>query len=191
MFYVSTRKECPKTICLFFLKRYFRKQRKQANCFLKGTVVKLHSAIKLFCLRQNKNDFIAKRSSGFQHFVQCKTCLHFVFGERICLHLFLTLFYVDLLTRLLVELLKFIQTYLQSNFHVVMLSCYHTFMLSKIHVVMVSRFQGFMLSRFQGFKVSCCQDFKISRFYVVKVAILLETNLSIIKNFYQFIRIYC
>ena len=33
-----------------FLKRYFWKQRKQAKYFLIGTAVKLHSAIKLFCL---------------------------------------------------------------------------------------------------------------------------------------------
>ena len=32
-----------------FLKRYFWKQRKQANYFLIGTTVKLHSSIKLFC----------------------------------------------------------------------------------------------------------------------------------------------
>jgi hypothetical protein len=37
-----------------FLKLYFRKQRKQANYFLIGTTVKLHSAIKLFCLSPNK-----------------------------------------------------------------------------------------------------------------------------------------
>jgi len=32
-----------------FLKQYFWNQRKQANYFLIGTTVKLHSSIKLFC----------------------------------------------------------------------------------------------------------------------------------------------
>ena len=141
-----------------FLKPYIWKQRKQANCFLIGTVVKLHSAIKLFCLRLNKNNFIAKRSSGFQHFVQYKTCLHFVFGKRKCLHFVFIIFSVELLTRLLVELLTCKQTFMMSNFHVVMLSCCQGFMLSRFHVVNISRFQDFMLSRLQYFLSSSCQS---------------------------------
>ena len=174
----------PKQYACFFEALFnFWKQRKKANCFLIGTAVKLHSAIKLFCLRLNKNVFIAKRSSGFLYFVQCKTCLHFVFGKRMCLHLFLTIFYVDLLTRLLVELLTCIQAFMLSNFHVVMVSCSQGFKVSRFHVVKISRFHVVKVSRFHVVK--------ISRFHVVKVAILLESILSINKNFYQFIRIYC
>ena len=54
--------------------------------------------------------------------------------------LYLTLFHVDLLTRLLVE----------------MLTCIQVFKFSCCSGFKVSRFQGFMLSRFQDFKISCC-----------------------------------
>ena len=170
-----------------FLKLNLWKQRKQANYFWIGTTVKLHSANKLFCLRRNKNNLSAKRSSGLKHFVQNNTCLHFVFEKMMCLHFFWLYFILTWL----VDNIACWTVNLNTSFHVIKVSCYQGFMLSWFHVIKVSWCHGFMVSRCQGFKVARFQGCMLSRFHVVKVAILLETNLSIIKNFYQFLRIYC
>jgi len=120
-----------------FLKLNLWKQRKQANYFWIGTTVKLHSANKLFCLRRNKNNLSAKRSSGLKHFVQNNTCLHFVFEKMMCLHFFW---------------LYFILTWLVDN-----IACWTVNLNTSFHVVMVSRFQGFKVLRFHVVMVSCCQ----------------------------------